>query len=305
MVHKKRLFLLAVCGMILCCLSACTFSKTEQLDNSNVAYERLLKLSLELDSEAGFTYIPSGNIGGNFSEDLIYLNVTNVLIEINGQYEPLENALSEGSVSEEDIFYYARIDAKNGVCKEVFESTHGVTNFTYCYPEYDLRIIYDVYETPDGKQHLISDMGIYPPGQAPAAYRTFLDKNSLQWYDKEDWGLSFQISSVSSSGFNLLCTQSGGQQIGELHLKAIFLRSKSTSSADNNTDQNCIIYDETLVKNGTSNILIHWVEEYGNLAPGDYEIDLLIEHSSKLVAAAINSALQPHMDINDLMALVS
>lgn len=35
------------------------------------------------------------------------------------------------------------------------------------------------------------------------------------------------------------------------------------------------------------------------------EIDLLIEHSSKLVAAAINSALQPHMDINDLMALVS
>lgn len=35
------------------------------------------------------------------------------------------------------------------------------------------------------------------------------------------------------------------------------------------------------------------------------EIDLLIEHSSKLVAAAINSALQPHMDITELMALVS
>lgn len=35
------------------------------------------------------------------------------------------------------------------------------------------------------------------------------------------------------------------------------------------------------------------------------EIDLLIEHSSKLIAAAINSALQPHMDITELMALVS
>lgn len=35
------------------------------------------------------------------------------------------------------------------------------------------------------------------------------------------------------------------------------------------------------------------------------EIDLLIEHSAKLVAAAINSALQPHMDIDELMALVS
>lgn len=35
------------------------------------------------------------------------------------------------------------------------------------------------------------------------------------------------------------------------------------------------------------------------------EIDLLIEHASKLVAAAINSALQPHMDIDELMALVS
>ncbi len=35
------------------------------------------------------------------------------------------------------------------------------------------------------------------------------------------------------------------------------------------------------------------------------EIDLLIEHASKLVAAAINSSLQPHMDIDDLMALVS
>ncbi|MBR3755022.1 MAG: GPR endopeptidase [Clostridia bacterium] len=35
------------------------------------------------------------------------------------------------------------------------------------------------------------------------------------------------------------------------------------------------------------------------------EIDLLIEHASKLVAASINSALQPHMDIEELMALVS
>lgn len=35
------------------------------------------------------------------------------------------------------------------------------------------------------------------------------------------------------------------------------------------------------------------------------EIDLLIEHASKLVAAAINSALQPHMDIDELTALVS
>lgn len=35
------------------------------------------------------------------------------------------------------------------------------------------------------------------------------------------------------------------------------------------------------------------------------EIDLLIEHASKLVAAAINSALQPHMDIDELLTLVS
>ena len=35
------------------------------------------------------------------------------------------------------------------------------------------------------------------------------------------------------------------------------------------------------------------------------EIDLLIEHASKLVAAAINSALQPHMDIDELLSLVS
>lgn len=35
------------------------------------------------------------------------------------------------------------------------------------------------------------------------------------------------------------------------------------------------------------------------------EIDLLIEHASKLVAAAINKALQPHIDIDELMALVS
>ena len=35
------------------------------------------------------------------------------------------------------------------------------------------------------------------------------------------------------------------------------------------------------------------------------EIDLLTQHASKLVAAAINSALQPHMDIDELTALVS
>lgn len=48
------------------------------------------------------------------------------------------------------------------------------------------------------------------------------------------------------------------------------------------------------------------IEKNGeNMMVTPREIDLLIEHASKLVAAAINKALQPDMDVDELMALVS
>lgn len=55
----------------------------------------------------------------------------------------METALAQGKVSEEDILYFARQDARAGLCEMEAVSLRGVTNFYFHYPEYSLKIIHD------------------------------------------------------------------------------------------------------------------------------------------------------------------
>ena len=181
-------------------------------------FDRQLHISLTVDEDPNSTKstkFSSSELGGNFTEGLNYMDVRDVTIEVDGEILPLESALSQNVVNEEDIFYSARTDARHGICEKVYESVLGLAHFTYFYPEYTLRLIYDVYETPDGEQHLISDIGIYPPGFKPDTYTTFYS-DGMVYYDFEDWGLDFKVKNATSTGITFATTQSTGQQNGQL-----------------------------------------------------------------------------------------
>lgn len=241
---------------------------------------RSLSISLSADPEvSSITSFDCEELGGNFTEGLTYWYVTNVSIDIDGKSMKLESALQEGLITENDILYYARLDAANGVCQETYESTHGLTNFTYYYPEYALRIIYDTLETPDGQQRLISDMSVYPPGFDKSAYYVFFDSETSARYDVEDWGIAFQVASASPAGISIICTQSEGQQIGNLSIISYALHNAydivARTDSDTNEDPRCD--DGNIQMNGTTIINIDWSEYYGELPSGNYTLELYVK----------------------------
>lgn len=273
--------------VFLFCLSGCN-SNTSNFTESNDAAENNISPISDTVSERNlrlaatptdrtWSRFSCTDLNGNFSEGVVYYNVSNVTIEICGENLKLEDALRDGLISDAEIFFYARQDAAEGYCQEVCESVYGLTNFTYFYPELDLRIIYDVLECPDGQQRLISDMTIYPPGTDMAAYYNFLDEEN-GFYIVEDWGVSFEVEDVSPTGIRLLCTHSEGQQIGQIYLLNYLLSNENdTLSRVDGSNVRQDFEAIALTMNGTTEITIDWSEYYGDLPSGDYQLLLDLE----------------------------
>lgn len=285
MQHKKSAFqkliliILALVLVILVGFGGYVLGQGASSTHSESASDRHLRINATPDEDAGDVVFTSSELGGNFTEGLGYRSVTNVTIEINGETMKLEEALRDGAISQEEIFFYARLDAAEGICEENSVSTNGLTNFTYSYPEYDLRLIYDIYETPDGQQHLISNMGIYMTGTAPSAYRTFYDTETNTRYDAEDWGLGFKIEDVTSSGIKLSCTQTGGQQIGQLYVTYYLLRNDEgwVDRIDGNSGEAPDYDDCAINMDGTTEVVIDWGNYFGELPSGSYTLELYVK----------------------------
>ncbi len=147
-----------------------------------------------------------------------YYLVEDVTIEVEGKRVPLENALSEGTVTVDEIIADIRADAASGVCEEKFDSNQGVSQFTYTYP--DVAFIYtcDVLEAPDGRQHPIRRFTVLAPGDGHGISYAYFDHSTPFVYtlDREAWGLEFQTVSADAHKLTLKVTQSGGQQFGKL-----------------------------------------------------------------------------------------
>lgn len=251
---------------------------TEQ--SSVEQFERHLMISLTADENPYSTKsikFSSSELGGNFTEGLNCMDVRDVRVTIDGEDLPLEDALSQNIINEEDIFYFARKDARNGICEEVYESELGLAHFTFFYPEYTLRLIYDVYETPDGKQHLISDIGLYPPNFNPETYTIFYN-DGMVYYDFEDWGINFTVTNVTPTGLTIMTTQSGGQQIGQLKLRSYFIGKQDGTSLDKLDGTREHQYTDIAISmNGTTEIIIDWTDVFGPLPAGSYQLHLSLE----------------------------
>ena len=159
-----------------------------------------LQITLTPDDSVDFITIPKEKLGGHFDEEITYYDVTNVMIDINGESKKLEEAIRDGEITVEAIYAYARMDARKGNCTESFESKNGLAKFTYRYPDFDLRLVYDVYETPDGESHLIQDIGIY---RANADVLTRYTDDTGKWIDREDWGVMFEVVEATPTGLVL------------------------------------------------------------------------------------------------------
>ena len=187
---------------------------TESANRSST--EQQLRIHAVIDKEAGVSTIPVSAPNEVYEDKISCLYLRDITVEVNGNAIPLSDAIENQDITVRDMRYFAELDAKNGFCVLDATSKNGLTRMTYSYPEFDLWTTYDLYETPDGQQHMISDLGFCAPGKKPMImYRELPSGKPI---DYENWGLDFKVTQVSPSSIQLVCTQTGGQQIGKLSI---------------------------------------------------------------------------------------
>lgn len=241
----------------------------------DVNKEQNLKMDVAVVETAYFVKIPQEKLGVNSDYQLAYSGVTNVSIDVDGKTYHLENAIQDGVISLDEITAYARMDAQMGYCKEKTLTNHSLTYFIYRYPKFDLRFVYDIYKTPDGKEHLIKQLYI-----CDNAY------NLETFYpdiDREDWGLTFEVVDSTSTSLTVNCTQSGGQQIGELKADRYWIYALDNEGNLVDIEHSDIIHTTnqwqskpTLSRDTTTQFTIEWTDFFGELSKGNYALSLSI-----------------------------
>ena len=285
---KKAIGILLVCLLV---LSA--FFLGRSLGSGETAAEdglskRNLRLSATTDRNEPDKVIPLEQ--GNFPE-AHYWSVKDVTVQLDGTRMPLEDALCEGLVTVDDVIASAREDAAVGRCKESSQSKNGLAVFRYHYPAFNLQSLYDIYETPDGWRHRITDFSVYGIGRDPG-YSIGWDEETGDPIDYEDWGLTFTVTQLSPSGVTLECAQSGGQQFGRLNVAGLMLSRKNPDTQDwervepLDASIGADIYkayseitpkpEDDLAMGGTKELTYDLEAMFGRLTAGEYEISLKI-----------------------------
>lgn len=221
---------------------------------------------------------------GNHYDCISYSGVSDLIIAIDGKSYTLDKAIREGYISVEEICAYARMDARNGFCKLDASSRHGVTHFTYVYADYDLTVAYDLYETPDGKQHLVDSLNFYEHNGHRQATYGYTDPDSEYNYalDREDWGLDITVANATGTELNVHCVQSAGQQLGTLKTSGYMIVARTDSgtpqpsTAENITPENNTVASFEIKSDGTTDFTIDLSGEYAPLEKGEYLLILYV-----------------------------
>lgn len=229
-----------------------------------------LRIAVTPEYGSGCTKIPLPQ--SKFKEVTLW-DIADITIDIDGTTRKLADALQDGSVTVEQLIADARQDADQGYCHEKAVSKNGLTEFTYYYGDFRLHYVYDIYETPDGKQHLIADFSIIDSRSDVVSYRYSYDENG-NCIDFEDWGLTFTVSQANDV-ITVVCTQSGGQQFGNLQFSEAFLEKKNPTtqeweSLEDNFTPGCI--GTALTMGGTTELTFDVMEKGKPLPAGDYSL---------------------------------
>lgn len=269
---KRTLIALFLISAML--FSGCGRETSNSVDASSPSDSRRLRITAVIDEGAGFTTIDSDTL--NLTDDLSYLDLKDVHLETEAGPVPLETALANQQITVEEIFAFARLDARAGICREHYVTENGLTRFVYAYPEFDLYLTYDIFEAPDGSDHLINDVCLAQPNSDVSFFYT--DKKTGLPLDREEWGLRFVVEDTTPGGISLECTQAEGVQIGTLSIVDYYIYcTDSDTYLDTLPDSGGIANpDIPIPSNAQTQIDIDWSQIYGSLPEGEYELVLAI-----------------------------
>lgn len=203
--------------------------------------------------------------------DITYAGVKDVRVQLSGGEKALAQALSDGDISLGEIFAYAQLDARNGICREKYTSKNGLAQYCYTYPEYRLYLVHDIYELPNGTAIPVQELRICDPSEEEGVTSVYTDEAG-SILDVEDWGLTWTVAEVTPTSAKLRCTQQGGQQLGQLAVTTCMV-----SRQDGSEGPQLFGVDIPLTMGGDSEITLDWTEEVGALAPGQYTLKLGVE----------------------------
>lgn len=270
----KKFLILLTSIALLCSLCGCTSSASE-------ASGQKLKFTVVPTEEIGFMKIPEEKMGSEKAE-LVYQNLSEVKITLNGKTEPLEDAIRTGKITGAEIFAYARMDGENGFCEESFSSDVGLTHFVYAYPDYALEIAYDVFESPDGRQTLINEITIADTAESISSSDHFYVDESSRWgyfLDREDWGLEFTVKAVTPESLTVIYTQKQAQELGDLTVDGYIMFAEKEGAQDEfvtQTGRDAPGFPIAITSDGTGEITIDWSETAGKLNPGTYYLRITV-----------------------------
>ena len=194
------------------------------LSHSATDRQQMFNIKVSSDDTIYYTVIRSVYLNPSYNKQNIFSqNLSEASIEIDQNSYTLQDALASNKVSVDEIILSAHTDAINGFCREKAESDNGLATFIYLYEDFQLATVYDILEAPDGEKHIINSIAISKPG---ADYtQKYYDAESpyLYYLDREDWGLAFSVADVTSTGIEFQCSQSSGQQLGQLEITNYYL----------------------------------------------------------------------------------
>lgn len=290
--------LISVIITLLVVLSSCSSKKevVAQAENqtSPTAYEntvlkdnaeslKKLNFSVVAAKSPGSMIISQEELGNNADISITYVDLTEVNIVWNSETTSLPAAIKTGKLTIPEIFAFARLDAHNGFCQESYHSDRGLTHFVYTYPECELEIVYDVYETPNGKQSLINTLSIYSITDAVRSVSDIYVDETNEWgyfIDREDWGLYFEVSKVSPTQITINYFQTQNHEIGELTLDDYTLYAKSEDDSLDiylaRSKRDTKGFPISIQSNASGTFVVDWTDIAGALEPGEYYLKLTI-----------------------------
>lgn len=229
---------------------------------------RLIISAVHADSEYTSEKIQQTN-DGTSDLDFCCIGLTDVTIDLGGNVMDLGNALREGKTSLSEISFLAQSDSQSGFCTEGWKSKNGLAEFRYSYPDFDLWIVDDIYETPDGLQHLIRGITLCQPGSDVAFLHSELDQ--------EDWGIEFSVAEASQTEITLNYTQSGGQVLGQLMTYGYAISRLNPMEGIALLDNAPLQEQKPISMNGQGTLCLDIETYFGALPAGQYGMYLYLQ----------------------------
>lgn len=281
----KRILILLLCMTL---LAGC--GSPDQGTESHSSGQRI-QLALTPTAEdfenREYTQFSSEELNNHYSGILRYSwKLDNAEILLNSEYTPLHDAIRAGKITGEEFLALAFADAREGYCMQREESKNGLTMFIFSYPDqFDLGVYCDLYETPDGQQHMMNEITVYPYGACEFNHGPFSyinESGELVCLDLEDWGLTFECTQVTSAGMTVRISQSEGQFIlGNLRILHCWVYDRDNcmdlTGEDGTLDISIISSAKELTINGSTELTVEWLQNLGSLPSGNYSLILVIE----------------------------